>query len=147
MKRAIFFILLFCFMASFSFAQSEEEIKEEVKIDMEKLHKEMETMRQDLQKNLEEIKVNLQDMDIDLSALDQLKDIDWEKQLNDEEAIAYLNSDEFRQEMERAREEVNKAMEEVREEMANIDMTEVNKAIEEAMQEVERELSNRGKEE
>ena len=74
MKRAIFFILLFCFMASFSFAQSEEEIKEEVKIDMEKLHKEMETMLQDLQKNLEEIKVNLQDMDIDLSALDTLLD-------------------------------------------------------------------------
>ena len=52
--------------------------------------------------------------EIDLSGLDQLKDIDWSLDLDDEEGIEYLNSDEFKQEMSNVREEIDRAMKEVR---------------------------------
>lgn len=151
MKGSILFVLFFCLTASFAFAQTEEEVvKEDVKTEMEQLKKDMEALRLELRSTMENLKTGLQDLDIDLSGLDQLGEIEWEKHVDDEEALAYLNSEKFREEMKKVQEEVDKAMEEVRVEMANIEKAnwdEINKAIEEAMKEVERELSNMGKEE
>lgn len=143
-------MLLLCISPFFALAQTGEEVKEEARMEMEQLKKNMDALRLELRSTMEELKTNLQDLDIDLSGLDQLGEIDWEKHVDDEEALAYLNSEEFREEMKKVQEEANKAMEEVRKEMASIEKVnweEINQAIEEAMKEVERELPNMGKEE
>ncbi|MCB0548940.1 MAG: hypothetical protein KDD19_15275 [Phaeodactylibacter sp.] len=150
MKKVIILAVSFCLIASVSFSQVEEEGKEDVRVDMEQLKKEMEELRLELKATLEDVKIEMEDLDIDLSGLDQLRDIEWGEHLDDEEARAYLNSEAFKEEMKKVREEVNKSMAEVREEIASIEKVnwdEVTQAIEEAMKEVERELSNIGKEE
>ncbi len=145
MRKTALFVLLFCFTAFFSFAQNEtgKETREEAK-------KEMEALRLELKAVMENVQAELQNLDIGLSALDQLQDFDWETHLDNEEAIAYLNSEEFKEEMKGVQEEVNAAMQEAREEMAKVEAInweEINQAIEKAMEEVERELSGLREEE
>ena len=98
---------------------------------------------------MKDLDIDMKNLDIDLSGLDQLKNINWENHI-DEEDFTYLKSDEFKQEMKKVEEEVSKAMKEVRIEMEaleNIDWQEINKSIEEAMEQMEKELSKINKEE
>lgn len=143
MKNLLLLLVLFCFMTPFAFAQTDEEVKEEVK-------KEMQQLNQELKTTFENLNIELKDLNIDLSGLDQLKDIEWDNQLNNDEGIAYLNSEEFQKNMQNMQENINKAMENVQIEMTaleNIDWEAINQSIENAMKQVEKELSNKRKEE
>jgi hypothetical protein len=150
MRKALVLFLLFCFLTPFAFAQNKEEVKEEVKIEMEQLKKDMEQLRQDLKANFEDLKIDLSNMEIDLSGLEELKDMDWQNHPGFQEGMDYLNSEEFKREMARVNEEVKRAMDDVRLEMKeldNIDWGQINRAIEEAMKEVRRELPRTRREE
>lgn len=143
MKRLLLLFVLFCFMTPYSFAQTQEEVNEEVREEMKK-------MTDELKSTFENLNLELQDIQIDLSGLDQLKNIDWDNQLNDEESIAYLNSEEFQKNMQNMQENISKAMENVQREMTaleEIDWDVINKSVEDAMKQVEKELSNRKREE
>ncbi|MCB0707048.1 MAG: hypothetical protein KDC34_17150 [Saprospiraceae bacterium] len=140
MKKLILFSLVACLFSTVSIAQTEAE-KQQI---LEDVNKEMQQLQLDLADMMKELQTELSNMEIDLSGLDELSEIDWEEYVNDEEALAYFDSDAFRQEMDEVQKEVARAMEEVKEELKrveNIDIEEVNREIEEAMKEVERELS------
>ena len=150
MKKALVLLLLFCFLTPFAFAQTKEEAKEEIKIELEQLKKNMEQLRQDLKMSFEDLKIDLSNMEIDLSGLDELKDMDWQNHPDFQEGMNYLNSEEFKREMARVNEEIKQAMKDVRLEMKeldNIDWGQINRAIEEAMKEVRRELPRTRREE
>ena len=137
MKKVTVLFLLFCFLGSFAFAQSAEQEKEELRNAMEQLRNDMEQLRQDL-------KVDLENLKIDLSGLDQLNNINLEDYPGYEEGMAYLDSEEFKQEMEKVKSEIDKAMEDVHlemEELEKVNWEEINKVIEDAMKEMEEELS------
>lgn len=135
MKKVMLSLVVFCFLAPYSFAQTREEVKEEVR-------KEMKELRKELKSTFEDLEIELNDLDIDLSGLDRLKDIDWDFDFEDDEGMAYLKSEEFKKEMNRVQEEVDKAIEKVRIELDNIDWDSINKTIDDAMKQVEKELSN-----
>lgn len=143
MKRFLLLPVLFCFMIPLTFAQTQEETNEEVREEMRQLN-------QELKSTFENLNLELKDLQIDLSGLDQLKNIDWTSHLNNDESIAYLNSEEFQKNMQNMQENINKAMENVQIEMKaleEIDWEVINESIENAMKQVEKELSNRKREE
>ena len=143
MKKVFVLLLLFCFVTPFTFAQTQEETEEEVREEMRQLNEE-------LKATFENLNLELKDLKIDLSALDQLKDMDWNIHLDNDESIVYLNSEEFQKNMQNMQENINKAMENVQIEMKaleEIDWEGINESIEDAMKQVEKELSKRKKEE
>ena len=144
MKRFFLLLLLCSFMGSFAFAQSEEEINEDIKIDMEDFKFEMEKLNEHLKDAFDDLNVELKDLKIDLSGLEELNSIDWSDHVEDEEDMEYFNSGQFQRDMEGVQEEVTKALEDVRidlSELQNLDFSGISKAIEEAMKEVEKEMS------
>lgn len=150
MRKALVLFLLCCFLTPFAFAQTKEEAKEEVKIEMEQLKKDMEQLHKDLKMNFEDLKIDLSNMEIDLSGLEELKNMDWQNHPDFQEGMTYLNSEEFKREMKRVDEEVKRAMEDVRlemKELENIDWGQINRAIEEAMSEIRREFPKTRREE
>lgn len=139
MKRLMLLLALFCFMTPFAFAQTDEEVKDEAKEEL-----------QELKSTFENLNIELKDFNIDLSGLDQLNKIDWNTHLDNEEGLAYLNSAEFQKEMQNMQDNINKAMENVQielTELEKIDWEAMNKSIEDAMKQLEKGLSNIRREE
>ena len=141
---------MICFLTPFAFAQTDEEVKEEIKIEMDELKQEMEKMKDELKVTFENFDMNIQIPEIDLSGLDHLKDMDWRSHTDDEEALAYFESGEFDEMMKNIEIDISKAMEDVQIELKaleNIDFEGMNKAIEEAMKDLDIEISKLKKQE
>ena len=131
--------MLACLVSTFAFSQTEEELREEA---MKELQTDMEELRADLNEMMADLREELGDLniEIDLSGLDELENIDWSEYPNGEEAAAYFQSEEWKQEMDDMQREIDEAMKEVERELAEIDWEEIQREIDEALEEAQREI-------
>ena len=132
-----FFLATICCLFTLALVAQDtpaEKEREKVQIDVEKIELELEQAMKELAEELE-------DIDIDLSGLEALNDIDWKAHVEDSEALAYLESEEFKQEMARVQEEVNVAMAEMKVELQalkEIEWEKIEAEVKQAMEEAER---------
>lgn len=115
-------------------AQVSPEPADSPEFDFKKLELELEQM-------MKEVHAELKNLDIDLSGLEKLHEIEWKKHLEDSEALAYLESEEFKQEMARVQQEVDAAMAEVKiemEQLKSIEWNRIQEEVQRAMEEAHR---------